>query len=483
MSMPRYPFFLKVIFSLYALVLTSPVHAYTPETEASIPSEITSIFQRHKIPLDSISIYIMDLDSGRPLLLFNENTPRNPASTIKLLTTMAALDILGPSYFWETEFAIDGNIEDERLNGNLVLRGGGDPFISKDEIWNILFNLQARGIRHIDGDLVIDDSLFEDETGSPADFDNKPYHVYNIFPDAALLNFNAHEFIIVPEMNTVRVYIDPPSDNLKIDNRLKLVKGGCYSSKNTMIMHVFNQGSNTMVRFSGNYPAACGEKTIIRSVMKHDEYIFGIFKSMWLQLGGTISGSYRNESPVLTGEPIYTFRSMPLTEIIKDINKHSNNVMSRQLLLTIGHETNGKPGNKKAGIVAIRDWLESIDIHAPELLIDNGSGLSRKSRITASHLGSLLEYAYKSPLHAEFLSSLPLHGGNGTMRKRLNGDFETGSVRIKTGLLDHVRTMAGFIRSKNKNNYAIVVLQNHTNIHRQIGTAIQDQIIDWVYQQ
>jgi len=461
----------------------SSAYAYSPETEPSLPEEITSLFQRHKIPLDSISLYIIDPLSKEPLLLFNEDTPRNPASTIKLLTTMAALEILGPSYVWQTDFYIDGKLDDGRLDGDLILKGGGDPFLSKENLWHILFSLQARGIRHIEGDLVIDDSLFEDESGSPADFDNKPYRVYNIFPDAALVNFNAQEFILIPDADKVHIYTDPPAANLHIDNKVKPAKGNCFANKKPLILHITHHADETVARFSGDYPVDCGEKNIIRSVLPQDEYIYGVFKSMWQQLGGTLSGSYRNASQQFSGDPFYSWQSLPLSEIIKDINKYSNNVMSRQLLLTMAMESRGIPGNRDSGIEAVKNWLESINIHAPELLIENGSGLSRKSRITAKHLGKLLEYAYQSPLQPEFMASFPLAGNDGTMRKRLNGDMPAGSARIKTGLLDDVRTMAGYIRSRNGREFIVIALQNYPGIHKQIGTEIQDEIIHWLFNQ
>ena len=477
----------RVVYILRLILLfitgLASVMAYSPETEPSLPEKITSIFQRHKIPLDSISLYITDAESNEPIILFNENAPRNPASTIKLLTTMAALDILGPSYIWKTDFYIDGKLENGRLFGNLIIKGGGDPFLSKENLWHILFSLQARGIRHIEGDLVIDDSLFEKETGSPADFDNKPYHVYNIFPDAALVNFNAQEFIIIPNEDNVEIYMDPPAVNLRVDNRIKSTKVNCFANKKPLVLQIVHHQDETVAKFSGDYPLDCGEKNIIRSVLPQDEYLYGVFKSMWVQLGGTFTGSYRNARPDITGEPIYSWQSLPLSEIIKDINKYSNNVMSRQLLLTIAMEANGAPGNRASGVETIKNWLNSINIHASELLIENGSGLSRKSRMTAEHLGQLLEYAYRSPLQPEFMASFPLAGNDGTMRKRLNGDMPTGSARIKTGLLDDVRTMAGYIRSRNGRQFIVIALQNYPGIHRQVGTEIQDEIIHWLYNQ
>jgi len=157
--------------------------------------------------------------------------------------------------------------------------------------------------------------------------------------------------------------------------------------------------------------------------------------------------------------------------------------MARQLFLTIGQEVLDTKGTKASGRKAIRDWLHGIGIDAPELILENGSGLSRNTRISASTLGLLLEHASKSPYQPEFYASLPLIGIDGTVRKRLNGKIPPGYARIKTGLIDDVRAMAGFVRSKNNNGYFVVSLQNYPGIQNTIGTLVQDEILKWLYEQ
>ncbi len=276
------------------MLFSLPVYTNTSQNLSNLPQGATSILQRHKIPQSSLSIYAVDLDTGQPIIMLNENTPRNPASAIKVLTTYAGLELLGPAYLWETRFYLDGVLNNGTLNGNLIFQGGGDPFLSRESFWHMLHTLRARGLKHINGDFVIDHSLFENETGSTGDFDGRPYHAYNAFPHAALVNFNAQEFFIIPQQNGVLVYADPPAENVQIRNNLKLVSGRCWAPGTGANMNVNRQGSQVIVEFTGNYPAACGEQTIQRSVISPDQFVYGTFKALWEEMGGTINGHYRS---------------------------------------------------------------------------------------------------------------------------------------------------------------------------------------------
>jgi serine-type D-Ala-D-Ala carboxypeptidase/endopeptidase (penicillin-binding protein 4) len=471
--LPQILFCLAILLSNYAVADHSVEH---------LPGPVSKILAKHNIPKDSLSVYIQEFDSSKPLVALNLDTPRNPASVIKLLTTYAGLEILGPNYTWETHVHLDGKLSNGTLDGNLIIEGRGDPFLVRETFWHLLFTLRNRGLQHINGDLLIDNEHFENENGSPADFDNKPYRVYNTFPDAALLNFRAHQFHFIPMDKKVHIYADPPAANLKIKNKVKLVSGGCKGKHRRLKFNVLKRGSVTTVKFSGNYPKRCGNQELLRTVLPNGDYIFGVFKALWEDMGGTINGKI-GETSIDVNHPFYIVPSKPLSEVITYINKYSNNVMTRQLLLTIGKENLNSAGNKVAGRKTISDWLQSIGIPAPELIIENGSGLSRNARISAKTLAMLLQHARQSPYQPEFFSSLPLIGVDGTVRKRLNGIIPPGSARIKTGIIDDVRSMAGFVKSKNNKNYIIVSLQNYKGIQNTTGTLVQNEILKWLYQQ
>jgi len=411
-----------ILSGVFIITLMTTSH-FASSTEIAnlnkLPSTVQKLLKNYKIPEQSLSLFIKEIDQRQPLMTLNADIPRNPASTIKIITTFAGLELLGPTYSWQTKFYLDGTLADYTLDGNLVMQGGGDPFLVSEAFWHILFTLQAKGLKHINGDLLIDDGEFEDEVGSPADFDNKPYRAYNVFPDAALVNFRVHQFNFVPQKDSLHIYADPPAATMKINNKVKLTKGRCRGKHRHIKHDVVTHGHQTLITFTGDYPRSCGHQNLLRTIMPNDQYVFGVFKSLWENMGTV--GKTR-----INGEkPFYVATSRPLTEIITYINKYSNNVMARQLLLTIGkemQESNGKDkGSKTLGRQAIKEWLVSIGIPAPELVLDNGSGLSRKSSVSAATMGALLEHAYHSPYQPEFMASLPMLGIDGTVRKRLNG--------------------------------------------------------------
>lgn len=464
-------------FSLVLLICEVSVAA---QDANQLPEPIRQIMKKYNLPMDSLSLHIQQDNAPVPLLAINIDTPRHPASVIKLLVTYAGLALLGSDYQWNTSIYLDGVLRNGTLNGDLIIKGGGDPFLSHERFRQLLATLRNRGLQHIHGDLLIDASLFEQETGGRSDFDNRPYRAYNVFPNAALLNFNVYQFHFIPLPRRVHIYTDPLSANLTINNRLRLVSGRCQDRYRKIRFKVSAKGD--VVTFRGDYPKRCGEQSLLRVISSNEAYVFGVFKALWEEMGGTISGQVQHTTTTIK-QPFYQLPSKPLSEIINNINKHSNNVMARQLLLTIGLEKLNTVGSKDSGNKAIVDWLHDINIAAPELVLDNGSGLSRKTRISAQTISMLLQHALASPYQPEFFASLPLLGVDGTLKKRLKDKIPAGNVRIKTGVINNVRAMAGYVRSKSNKNYTVVALQNHQGIHHKIGTVVQDQILQWLYEQ
>ncbi len=482
---------MKSIHNLFSVTLATLILTVSFNTQSTdlndLPKTVQSIFKNYKLPEDSLSLYVKEIDAQQPLIVLNGDTPRSPASSIKIITTFAALELLGPAYTWQTSFYLDGMLTNGTLDGDLIMQGGGDPFLVREAFWHILFTLQAKGLKHIKGDFLIDDGNFEDEMGSPGDFDKKPYRAYNVFPDAALVNFQAHQFNFVPKKDGLHIYADPPAATMKINNKVKLTKGRCRGKYRHLKHNISRQGQNTVVAFSGDYPSSCGHQNLLRTMIPNDQYVYGVFKSLWENMGGTITGTV-GKTRINEEKPFHVATSKPLGEIITYINKYSNNVMARQLLLTLGKEKlefKGKEGegSKILGRQAIKEWLLTIDIPASELVLDNGSGLSRKTRVSAVTMGKLLEYAYNSPYQPEFMASLPMLGVDGTLRKRLKGIFPAGEIRMKTGLINGVRAMAGYVRSVSGKYYVAVTLQNFHGVQNGIGTQVQDEVLKWLYRQ
>ena len=452
-------------------------------TTDTLPSSVTALLKKYQVPRSSISIYIQAVDKNTPLLSINADTPRNPASTMKLLVTYAGLELLGREYTWETQFFIDGSLKNGVLYGNLIVRGSGDPLLSRELLLQALYILRQRGIRDITGDLLLDDKMFLRTAGHPGDFDRQPYRPYNAFPSALLLNYNVQSFHLIPRSGKLHVYMDPPAANLNLINRVQLQSGSCNSNSRNVNFTVNTDPEITTVTLSGKYPATCGELQLYRSVMSNERLFFGVFKSFWESLGGSIGGSYKNTIADTSKPAFHQIRSLPLRHIIPHINKYSNNVMARQVFLTLGTQQHNKFISNYDSEKVVKTWLQKIGISAPQLKIENGSGLSRTSRISARTFARILQHAWHGEYQAEFLASLSVNGIDGTMKKRLNGKLPSGVVRAKTGLLRDVRTLAAYLQNARKQQYIVVILHNYRNIQLQTGTKIQDALLTWLYRQ
>lgn len=447
----------------------------------ALPEGVAELLHKHRIPESQVSLVVREMDGNAPLLRLNAETPRNPASVIKLLTTLAALELLGPGHHWQTAYLADGAIEDGVLRGDLIFKGGGDPFLTVERMLGDVLALRQRGLETVAGQLVIDNSRFAPAPHDRGAFDGKAQRLYNVGPDAALANFSATRFVIEPHGNEIRVRAEPTLAGLKIVNGIKARDGKCINPNAGWSYRLKGDGENLTVSFRGAYRTRCGSHSISRSLLPNSDYTHRLFVSLWRAMGGQLGGGYRVSTAPETAQLLLKRPSEPLADIITGINKFSNNVMSRQLLLTIGAELHGEPGTVEGGTGAIKNWLSANSVVMPELVMENGSGLSRKSRLSASGLSALLKRGWDSTYRPEFVSSLPLAAIDGTLRKRLNHSPLRGRARIKTGLINGVRSMAGYVHARNNRHYSVVMMIDSGKVNFWNGNALQDAMLRWVY--
>lgn len=449
---------------------------------AALPAEVSQAFRRAEVPLEDVSVFVQDVESPGPLLAFNADRPMNPASTMKLVTTYAALESLGPAHTWKTEVYAEGAIRDGVLRGNLVIKGHGDPRLDLQSFWMLTRQLRLTGLKDIRGDLVLDESYFAPANGDPGGFDNRPYRAYNVGPEALMVHYRVVELRITPEpeKNAVRVVADPVPGPLTLVNRLKLTRGPCHEWRDALNAEIRGAPDPASIRLTGTFSAQCGEKSYLLNLFDNSRYIHGVFRELWKEQGGRFSGNVRRGEWSGDAEPLVSYESPPLGDMVRDINKHSNNVMARQLLLTMGAELVSVPGTVEGGRIAIRRWLSEKGMDFSELVIENGSGLSRAERISARHMGELLLAAWNSPYMPEFIASMPIPAMDGTMKKRLSGSGLAGRAHIKTGLLEGVKTLAGYILDHRGRRLAVVAFVNSPRAGA--SEAALDALLDWVYQ-
>jgi D-alanyl-D-alanine carboxypeptidase/D-alanyl-D-alanine-endopeptidase (penicillin-binding protein 4) len=465
---------MKRLFTLLTLsVLTLPALA------GGLPPNVLQALKAAQIPAASVAVVVQPVDTAQPLVAHNAARAMNPASVMKLVTTYAALDLLGPAWTWKTTAWVDTAAVNGVLSGNLYLKGSGDPRFAIEHLWGLLRQLRVRGIQQINGDVMLDRTVFDVPAIDPGAFDDKPMRPYNVGPDGLLINLRALRFTLLADNGKPRLLMETPSDGLRVDNQLRAGEGGCGSNwKDFISIRLIPENNGNRLEFTGTYSPLCGEKALNLAPLPADGQAGGLIRALWKELGGTLGGQVRGGTVPVGSRLIATHESPPLADTVRDINKYSNNVMARQVYLTLGNES--APATAERARQRIADWLNARGLRFAELEIENGSGLSRSERISADSLNRLLLDAWKNPVMPEFVSSLPIVGIDGTMKKRLNGSEATGRAHIKTGTLDSVKTAAGYALDARGRRYAVTFLINHPRASA--GSAAIDALLVWVAQ-
>jgi D-alanyl-D-alanine carboxypeptidase/D-alanyl-D-alanine-endopeptidase (penicillin-binding protein 4) len=452
---------------------------------AQIPASIDAELAKAKIPRDAAAFLVVEAvnstSASKPRLSHRVSAPMQSASVIKLATTFAALELLGPAYTWATPVFIDGAVREGVLYGNVYIQGQGDPKLVLERMWLLLRRLQGAGITSIRGDIVLDRSAFDVPESDPGAFDGEPLRPYNASPDALLLNYKSlvMTFTPAPGGNVAHVQYDPPLAGVQTQDTVVLSATACNDYRATLKPDFSDP---LRIRFTGSYPSSCGERVWPVAYADPANFALRAVQGLWISAGGKLSGSVRfgNVPPRLASEkPLFEVRSAPLAEIIRDINKYSNNVMAQQLFLTLGRDSNGSVGSFPASRFVIQRWWQERISQDEPLNVDNGSGLSRTERISAQALGRLLQSAYRSPLMPELISSLPISGIDGTMKRSKSNS--QGSAHLKTGSINGVTAIAGFVHATSGKHYVLVALVNHPNAPA--ARAAFDALVDWTAQE
>jgi serine-type D-Ala-D-Ala carboxypeptidase/endopeptidase (penicillin-binding protein 4) len=449
---------------------------------AKLPAEIEKSIRSAGIPSNAISLYVREVGREQPLIEHRAFQPMNPASTMKIVTTLVALDVLTPTYTWKTDFLTTGSVQGGVLNGALVVRGSGDPKFTWEHLQAAVKALRDQGIREIRGDLQLDRSRFAFAKYDAAQFDGQPLRPYNVPPDALLFNFKSVGFKFSPQTNgEMSITTEGPTpDGLTIVNQLKPSLGNCGDWRSKLGATFDSNGNTARAVFAGTYPSDCGEREWYVSLFDHSGIFAGSFARLWRDAGGTWTGAARDAVTPKTARVLYTHISPPLSTMVTDINKFSNNVMARQLLLSFDAQLMESPGKADRGGRAIREWSKLRGFDVPELVVENGAGLSRKERISAKGMAKFLEYGLTAPFSADFVKSLPIAATDGTLSKRFTNQAAQGNAFLKTGTLTGVKTLAGYLQLPNNRRFVFVGMLNHPNADG--GNDGLDSAVDWVYQ-
>lgn len=449
--------------------------------QAQLPAALEEALKQARIPASATALLVVDAQdaSAAPRLQHRVDASMQAASLMKLLTTYAALDLLGPAFSWRTPIYIDGPVRDGVLVGNLYIQGQGDPQLVMERLWLLLRRVQGLGIRHINGDIVLDNSAFFVPDQDAAAFDGEALRPYNARPEALLINYKSIAMTFTPEPSgsLARVQYDPPLWGVQTQDSVPLGSGACADFRATLKADFSDP---LHIRFGGTLPAICGEKVWSIAYADPATYAPRAVQGLWRGMGAGLDGStYWGTVPakLLEAKPLLEWRSPPLAEVVREINKYSNNVMAQQVFLTLGREGGSGTARAEQSRAVLQKWWEARIGTEDAPLVDNGAGLSRSERVSARALGLLLQHAYRSPLMPELMASLPISGIDGTL---VRSKARAGSAHLKTGSIQGVNAIAGYVDAASGKRYAVVALINHANAAG--ARPVLDALVDWAAQ-
>lgn len=452
--------------ALICFPAVAPVQAQQAVVAQSLqvlPAEVQQAWRASKLPDSSLSLVVHELGGGR-LAAINPSLPRNPASVMKMVTTWAALSGLGPEYSWRTAFyaRADASVDaDGTLTGPLYLKAGGDPFMTMHEMWSLLRELRLRGVKNLT-EVVVDRSRFGNVALDPGAFDGAADRPYNASPDAMMVGLGTVRLLFMPDPQAGKwiPIVDPPMQGIRVQGEVQWSNARCPGSPNVSTQ-IRPNGKETLIEVAGTVAGSCGEFSLYRLALPQKQHFEALFRMLWKELGGTL-GRGITEGQVPSNARLLAWHdSETLADTIRLINKQSNNVMARMLLLTLGAEQGARGATAQTGAAAALNVLREQGVNVAGWVLENGSGLSREERLTAEGLAGMLELAWRSPLMPEFMSSLAIAGVDGTLRRRMRSDETRGVAHLKTGTLRDSRALAGYVLGASGRRYVLVALINH----------------------
>ena len=452
-----------------------------PTATWTLPPTIAAALDKANVPASALALWVQPVDAATPSWGWNPDFGVNPASVFKLATTSAALDTLGPAWTWKTRVLVTGPIRNGVLDGSVAIIGAGDPSLVMERVWLLLRQLRDVGVRDIRGDILLDHSAFTPSVRSAADFDNAPSEPYNVLPDALLMNFRAVTLSFQPDekARVARVTAEPRLAGLAIDATVPLSKGACDDWRGALRLAADDPAR---WHFAGAYPARCGPRSWPLAYPDPASYERRLVAALWREAGGKLAGQVRDGAAPADATLAFTFESPTLAQVVRDINKYSNNTMAEQLFLTLAANAAAVTSAAAAPVgpdearAVLLGWLhDRLGAAADGIVVVNGSGLARETRISARTLAQLLQWDWNSGFMPELVGSLPIAGVDGTLRR---STATAGHAHLKTGSMRDVVAVAGVVQAASGRRYILVAVINDPNAGA--ARAALDAAIDWV---
>lgn len=469
-----------------AAALGGPAQAAVlPDPQRRLPDAVRACLLGSGIPLEHFGVFAEPVDGGTPLIRLNAEQPCVMASTAKTVTSMAALDLLGPRYRWQTRAYARGLMVEGHLYGDLILVGGGDVLLTTAALRDWFGEIQRLGVRHVHGRILLDRSAFRfegrDFSTTPEPAPDRPHHVR---PNGLTLEAGVVRVAVLPTRGgRPAVQVVPPLQGVQLLNGVSS-QGGCSASA------VFRPRERQLA-VQGHWAPGCGEQDLAFAPLPVEELTRRAVGELWRETGGTLSAGVEDapEDPHRSSTTplprrgqalrlLSVHRSPELTQWVHGMNKVSDNLAARHLLLSLAPGFPGRSATLPAALQRLQDWLRRQGLAADDITLDNGAGLSRAERARPRALVQLLRQAWTARWAEPFIESLPLAGVDGTLAHRLTGARVQGRARLKTGTLLDVRALAGYVQDRRGHWHAMAALVHHPNAAA--ATPALDTLVQWL---
>jgi len=459
----------KLIFLFFTILFSLSLSA------RSVPNDLAQELSSIPLNKNNYSIHIQAINSSYPLVSWKDHTKRSPASVIKLLTTYSSLLALGYDYSWETKFYHTGRIKNGVLRGNLIVQASGDPTLKTEDLDSIVSQIKDSGIRRIIGNIVIDRTLFKVSTKNNSGFDKNRYSPYNAMPDAMMFNERKSTVCVSLRGRKASISKDVPDRSYKVVNKLKVINGSCRGKRAWPRVSI----KKSTLTFSGKISRHCSKRTVCKVLTKPYLSFYYALRDKMKQRGIKVKGKFKLQATPKNAQHIFSHYSRSLEEIISTVAKKSNNLYARQLMLTLGAKIYGKPGTPYNGRRAIEQILGRYNLlEKGTTYIDNGSGLSRSSKITAQSLANLLKHGAQN-YGQRWMDTLSIAGIDGTIKRRFANSSVFGRAWMKTGTIRSVANIAGYVEGISGKQYVVIVLVND-KYSAKYGRKLANRVIEWV---
>ncbi|MFL2916076.1 MAG: D-alanyl-D-alanine carboxypeptidase/D-alanyl-D-alanine-endopeptidase [Nitrospinia bacterium] len=440
--------------------------------------KVKKILNNSCLKKNNFGIKVYSLDRGEAIIELRAKKLFIPASNLKILTTAVALETLGPNYRFPTSLFTDGNLEDEVLNGNLYIQGHGDPKFVTEQMWLLVNKLRNLPIRRITGNIIGDDSFFDNKKRVKTWIKNPGAQAYEAPLGALSFNFNTVQVYVSPGIkagNKPKIIIEPDTEYITLDNQAKTLKPG---KRNRLIVNRVEHNGFDEITVSGGITLSQARAQYFLNITDPTQYTLSVLKKYLAHAGIKFTGKIEQRRVPEGAMKLLTHDSEPLTLALQGLNKFSNNFVAEQILKTIGAEKYGQPGTTLKGLKAFKEYLIKLGYQQNQYQVLDGSGLSRQNRLSPQIIIDVLRHVKNDlGVYPEFVSALGVMGVDGNVKNRMRGVKSSERARVKTGTLNFVSALSGYFQSRDDETFAFSILMNSLKCSNGRIKKLQDQII------